>query len=74
MTPAERLALSERVVSGWEQMGGPTGRIADTMQMIRAEIAALTEIAGADARLGARVDDLVRRYQMVAVRMKLVHG
>jgi hypothetical protein len=71
MSPSERLALSERVIAGWEAMGRPSGRVPDNMRIIGEENAALRKIVAADPSLKGRVDALAERYRVMALKIKL---
>jgi hypothetical protein len=71
MKPADRLAHSERVISGWEAIGGPAGRLADTNRMLREEMLILVGIGENEPALKDKADVLIGRYQQLALRMKL---
>lgn len=73
MKPADRLALSERVISGWEAIGGPGGRLADSIRMCREEMLILVGIGDEKPALKARADEVIGRYQQLVLSMKLVH-
>jgi hypothetical protein len=71
MTPSARLALSEKVISGWEAMGRPTGRVEDNMRMVREELEALRKIAADAPDLAERVAAVSERYGRMALKIKL---
>lgn len=71
MSPAARLALSEQVISGWENMGKPGGAISDTMRMIGEELAELRSVAARDPSLAERVAVISERYGRMALKVKL---
>jgi hypothetical protein len=71
MSPQARLALSEHVITGWEAVGGPAGRLADTNRMIREEMLALVALGEDAPEFKERADALIARYQQLALRMKL---
>lgn len=73
MSPAERLVLSERTISGWEAMGGPGGRLADSIDMCHEEMLILTQLGEAEPALKSRADEVIGRYQQLVLKMKYVH-
>ena len=63
----DRLDLSERVITGWEAMGGPTGTPAELLRMIDAELRILAGLRASDP---ARADRLTARYERLALRLR----
>jgi hypothetical protein len=59
----DRLALSARVLEGWEALGGPSGTLAETLRLVEAEIAILAVLRDQAPDV---VDDLVARYGRLA--------
>lgn len=72
MKPRDRLALSEKVITGWEAIS-PAGRLADTNRMLRDEMVILQGVADEEPALREKAEALIARYQQLALRMKLVH-
>jgi hypothetical protein len=72
-TPAmlDRLAMSERVITGWENLGKPGGRAEDNLLLIRDELAALAKIAAEHPAKSETVTRLGERYSAMAMRIRL---
>lgn len=70
MTPAERLALSERVLARWEAHGQPSGPIADNLRMIAEELAKLLEVATVAPELSEEIDAVAYRYRLMEAKLK----
>lgn len=70
MTPAERLSLSERVISSWEALGQPGGPITHNLRMIGEELAKLLEVATAAPDLSEEVDVVAYRYRLMKEKLK----
>jgi hypothetical protein len=68
MNPKARLALSLHVVTGWEHVP-PGGRFADTMRLIRDELAVLRQLKADDPTLAAQVEQLEARYGAIALKL-----
>ena len=71
MHPLDRIALSRRVITGWEAIGKPGGRPADSLLMIRDELAALAEIGRSEAGYHDDVAALTERYRVMAMKIRL---
>ena len=71
MRPVDRVTLAKQVVKGWEAMGKPGGSIRDNMLMIRDELEHLRLAAVEEPRLQPRIDALIARFQLIAMRLKL---
>jgi hypothetical protein len=70
MTPSERLALSERVISSWEAHGQPGGSIAGNLRMIGEELAKLLGIATEAPDLAEEIDAVAYRYRLMEDKLK----
>jgi hypothetical protein len=70
MTPAERFALSEKVLARWEAHGQPGGPIADNLQMIGEELAKLLSIAAEAPDLAEEIDAVAYRYRVMEEKLK----
>lgn len=54
-------------------MGGPGGRLADSIRMCREEMVILTALADDEPAVKDRAYDLIARYQQLVLRIKLVN-
>ena len=67
----ERIDLSRRVVERWEAMGGPGGRLATTLEMIRSELAILSKMAGDHPDVAPEIRELSARYGALANKLRM---
>lgn len=70
----QRLDQSRRVLEGWEDLGRPSGRLEDLLEMIGKEITALERIAADEEDWVVPVHYLIGRYRgFRKVLQKLAH-
>lgn len=63
----DRLDLSGRIVSAWEQMGGPGGTPTELLRMISNEVEMLQQLRREDPE---RVVELIERYEALAQALR----
>lgn len=66
----QRVALSRRTVSGWEEVG-MSGRAGDQIRMLTEELQILDGIVGKHIELVDEIGPLIGRYQQMLLKAKL---